>query len=135
MSQQNAPIKDRREASAGFPPAAYQFVREGLDHTTSVLHGDADPLNDNESRHVSGQQLCLGLRDYALRQFGSMAGLVLRTWNVRRTEDFGRIVFDMVEAGVLRKTEDDTIEDFANVYDFEEAFASPHAGGSARRTR
>ena len=135
MSQQNAPLTDRRASSTGYPPAAYQFVREGLDHTASVMHGDADPFDGNESRHVSGQQLCIGLRDYALRQFGSMAGLVLRTWNVRRTEDFGRIVFDMVEAGILRKTEDDAIEDFANVYDFEEAFASPHSGGGARRAR
>lgn len=77
----------------------------------------------SDSRHVTGQQLCLGLRDYAIKRYGMMAPAVLRTWNLRRTEDFGRIVFAMIEHGLMSKTADDTLEDFRSVYDFDEAFA------------
>lgn len=65
----------------------------------------------------------MGLRDYAIRQYGLLARTVLTHWNVRRTEDFGRIVFAMVQAGELRKSDDDSPGDFREVYDFDEAFA------------
>lgn len=77
----------------------------------------------SDSRHVSGQQLCLGLRDYAIKRYGMMAPAVLRSWNLRRTDDFGRIVFAMIEHGLMSKTAEDTLEDFQAVYDFDEAFA------------
>ena len=86
------------------------------------------PDEDDESRHVSGRQLCLGLRDYAIRRYGLLAKTVLNHWGVTRTEDFGRIVFALVEAGLLRKTDDDTLEDFQGVFDFEEEFAGPIDG-------
>jgi len=135
VSEQNPTIDGACAGTTGYPPEAYRFVREGLDHTANALQGERDSVSDVDSRNVSGQQLCLGLRDFAIRQYGLMAGLVLRTWNVRRTEDFGRIVYDMVESGVLHKTEDDAIEDFADVFSFDEAFASPLAGGATRRSR
>jgi uncharacterized repeat protein (TIGR04138 family) len=75
------------------------------------------------SNHVTGQQLCMGLRDYAIERYGMLAPAVLKTWNVRRTDDFGRIVFAMIEHGLMSKTPDDSIEDFRGVFDFEEAFA------------
>ncbi|MBL9119659.1 MAG: hypothetical protein JNL80_07085 [Phycisphaerae bacterium] len=78
---------------------------------------------NSDSRHVSGQQLCLGLRDYAIKRYGMMAPAVLRSWNLRRTDDFGRIVFAMIEHGLMSKTAEDTLEDFQAVYDFDEAFA------------
>ncbi len=119
-----------REKAGPFPPQAYQFVREGLAHTVKLTHGDtphaphapsADFTGD-ESRHVTGQQLCLGLRDYALRQYGRLAKMVLASWNVHETGDFGRIVFTMIDAGLMRKTDEDTLEDFQHVFDFDEAF-------------
>jgi uncharacterized repeat protein (TIGR04138 family) len=76
----------------------------------------------SESRHVTGQQLCLGLRDFAIRRYGMMAPAVLRAWNLRSTDDFGRIVFAMIEHGLMSKTADDSLEDFRSVYDFDEAF-------------
>jgi uncharacterized repeat protein (TIGR04138 family) len=72
---------------------------------------------------VSGQQLCLGLRDFAVEQYGLLARAVLRSWGVTRCDDFGRIVFAMVEAGLMQKTQDDDLTDFEGVYDFAEAFA------------
>lgn len=114
------------EASGGFPPAAFDFVREGLQHTVEHVHGEMD-INEfdpeDESRHVGGADLCLGLRDLAIRRYGMLAKTVLGRWNVRETADFGRIVFAMIEAGLLRKTEQDAFDDFVGVFDFDEAFA------------
>jgi len=112
-----------RQAAGPFPREAFQFVRNGLAHTVERLHGEGQ-LGDesDESKHVSGQQLCLGLRDYAIDRYGRMARAVLDHWGLRSTDDFGRIVFAMVEVGLMRKTEEDSIEDFRAVYDFDEAF-------------
>ena len=121
-----------REKAGPYPPEAFEFVREGLAHTVKLVHGDAaahagEGQFDDASRHVSGQQLCLGLRDYALRKYGMMALTVLHRWGVRRTDDFGRIVFAMIDAGLMRKTDQDSLEDFQGVFDFEEAFSAGSA--------
>ncbi|MEM1098167.1 MAG: Minf_1886 family protein [Planctomycetota bacterium] len=110
-----------------YPIEAFLFVQQGLDQTVRSLHGDLDDediLEDpaDSERHVTGRQLCGGLRDFAVEQFGLMALTVLRYWGIHRCEDFGNIVFAMVEAGVMHKTDGDTIEDFQNVFDFKEAF-------------
>lgn len=106
----------RREAG----PYAHElvaFIRGGLDHTVKMVHGSAEA-----ARHVSGQELCLGFRDYAIKRYGMMAKTVLNRWGVRRTEDFGRVIFTLIEAGAVRPSQDDRYEDFQNVYDFDEAF-------------
>ncbi len=95
---------------------AYAFVRAGLDVTVRRLE---------KPRHVSGRELLDGLRGFALSEFGPMARTVLNRWGVYRTEDFGEIVFNLVEAGLLGKTENDSRADFADGYDFDEAFCRP----------
>jgi len=114
---------------------AYQFVREALDFCVRRLKKpkDAPPAE----RHISGQQLLDGIRRYALQEYGPLALTVLRSWGVRRCEDFGEIVFNMVEKRILGKTDEDKREDFGGGYDFEEVFAKPfrpasRAGGGAR---
>jgi len=102
-----------------YPPAAYEFVRDGLAFTVHAVYGDQD---DHTPRHVTGRQLSDGLRRLALQRWGALAGLVLRRWNIRRTRDFGEIVFVLIQLGVLGKQESDRIEDFDNVYDFRTAF-------------
>jgi uncharacterized repeat protein (TIGR04138 family) len=100
---------------------AYLFVREALDYTQkTVAKGSRGRV-----RHVSGQELLAGIRDFALEQFGPMAKMVLEEWGVRRCEDFGEIVFNMVEVGWLAKTKADTRADFEGGYDFDEAFRKP----------
>jgi uncharacterized repeat protein (TIGR04138 family) len=74
-------------------------------------------------RHVSGQQLCEAARLYGLQQYGYLAPKVLATWGVRATDDFGAIVFNMIDIGQMRKTKTDRREDFQGVYEFAEAFA------------
>jgi uncharacterized repeat protein (TIGR04138 family) len=100
---------------------AYLFVREALEHTQKTVAKDPR----GRIRHVTGQELLAGIRDYALAQFGPMAKTVLEEWGVRRGEDFGEIVFNMVEAGWLAKTNKDSRADFAGGYDFDEAFVKP----------
>jgi len=115
--------KKLRQSSGPYPPDAFAFVQQGLQHTIERLRQNDEEM-PAEGRHVSGHELCYGLRDYAVRQYGDLARLVLHRWNIDRTEDFGRIVFGMVEAGLLRKTDDDSIEDFQGVFHFDEAFDS-----------
>jgi uncharacterized repeat protein (TIGR04138 family) len=103
-----------------YPPEAYAFIQKGLNHTVQKMHGK--PKDPKASRHVTGQDLCEGLREVALAEWGRLARAVLRRWNITSTLDFGRIVFAMVEAGLMQKTDDDSIEDFRNVYDFRAAF-------------
>jgi uncharacterized repeat protein (TIGR04138 family) len=123
--------KQIRAKAGPYPQEAFQFVREGLAHTVKTVHGEgavpeADPPKGRE-RHVSGQQLCLGLKDYALHKYGMLARTVLGRWGVRRTDDFGRIVFAMIDAGLMRKSDDDRLDDFRSVYEFDEVFSTAEA--------
>jgi uncharacterized repeat protein (TIGR04138 family) len=95
---------------------AYAFVRAGLDFTVRSL---------KKPRHVSGQELLEGIRQFSIEEFGPMTKTVLNGWGIQRTEDVGEIVFNMVETGLLGRTEEDNRDDFANGYDFEEAFRKP----------
>lgn len=101
---------------------AYHFVREALDHTQKTI---GKMPKDEAPRHVSGQQLLEGVREYALQQYGPMTLTVLEAWGIRRCEDVGELVFNMVENALLAKTEQDTREDFKGGFDFEEAFRKP----------
>lgn len=105
-----------------YPQEAYHFVADGLSYTMEHVHANVD-LMHSDDRHVSGGQLCLGLRDYAIERYGCLARVVLSTWNIHRTEDFGRIVFAMIEHKRLSKNADDSIEDFRNVFEFDEGFS------------
>ena len=104
-----------------YPAEAFHFVRDGLNRTSELVHG-AGGAGDAD-RHVSGQQLCLGLRDHAIERYGMLALSVLNGWNIHRTDDFGRIVFAMIDAGVFSKSHRDSIDDFRAVFDFQEAFS------------
>ena len=91
---------------------AYAFVHEALQFTVQRA---------GRKGHVSGRELCEGLCEFALAQFGPLARTVLEHWGVRRPEDVGEIVFNMVEVGLLKKREEDTREDFVGAVDFKQA--------------
>jgi len=103
---------------------AYDFVRQGLDHTVKELRKQ-DPKRDGRSFHVSGPELLDGMRIYALDQYGPMAITVLKAWGVKRCRDFGAIVFNLIDYKVFSKTEKDRREDFKEIYRFKEAFVKP----------
>jgi uncharacterized repeat protein (TIGR04138 family) len=125
MTQPQPQPKTLREISSAsrYPVDAFHFIRRGLDYTVQRIHTDPEKLPEQQ-RHVSGTQLSEGLRDFAVDQYGLMARTVLRRWNINRTEDFGRIVFAMVDGGLMQATEHDSIRDFDAVFDFEQAFVT-----------
>jgi uncharacterized repeat protein (TIGR04138 family) len=110
-----------RAKDARYACDAYQFVREALDHTQKTIGRE----NRGRIRHVSGQELLEGIRDYALTQFGPMAMDVFEEWGIHGCHDFGEIVFNMVEIGLLAKTDKDNRSDFDGGYDFYDAFRRP----------
>ena len=124
MSEQQPRTLQEVAAGTRYPLDAFHFVRRGLDYTVHANHANPEQLSERE-RHVSGHQLSEGLRDFAVEQYGHMAAAVLRRWRIRRTEDFGRIVFAMVEGGLMQATENDSIRDFDGVFDFNDAFDAP----------
>lgn len=100
---------------------AYYFVRTALDYTVRVITEKARrPVG-----HITGAQLLEGFRVYTLEQFGPMSFTVLESWGVRETMDVGAIIFNLVEYGILGKTEKDSQEDFKEVYSFAEVFEKP----------
>ena len=127
MKQPNAEdlLEDILARDPRYTAEAYAFVRAGLDHTVRRLE---------KPRHVSGQELLDGIREFALAEFGPMTKTVLNGWGIKRTEDVGEIVFNMVETGLLGKTEKDSRADFANGYDFDEAFRKPFQPRSAGKS-
>lgn len=108
---------------AVYPEEAYEFVQLGLQFTVQMVadqekkgkQGDEEVA---EPRHVTGQELSAGLRAYAWQRWGLLARTVLRRWNVTSTMDFGKIVYALIEGGVLAKNDGDRLEDFRAVFDF-----------------
>ena len=100
---------------------AYAFLREALEFTQKRRRKTRAPA----STHVSAKELLDGFREYSLQQFGPMGMTVLEYWGVRDTGDVGRMVFNLIEAGIFGRAADDRMEDFENCYSFEEAFVVP----------
>ena len=107
-----------------FDRRAYDFVRLGLDQTVKELRRK-ESVKAERSRHVTGPELLEGLRIYALDQFGPLTKTVLNAWGIKRCRDFGDIVFNLIEYNVFSKTESDRREDFADIFEFDEAFVKP----------
>ena len=102
---------------------AYNFVMSALNYTQAKL---------KEHRHVTGQELLGGIREYGLEQFGPLTRTVFEYWGVKETEDFGNIVFNLVGANLLGKTDGDSIENFKNGYDFKAVFDKDYRYGMER---
>lgn len=105
---------------------AYEFVFQALEHTQKMLGREFDESADpgEPKHHVSGRQLLKGIRAYAVQEFGLMARVVFRLWGIERTDDFGEIVFNLIEAELMSKTSEDTREDFHGVFDLDEALTN-----------
>jgi len=128
-------VKNIHKKDPRYAPDAYYLIREAIDFTTKTLRKPpAGP-----ARHVTGSELAEGIKNYCLKEYGPLASTVLDSWGIKSTSDFGEIVFNLVDAGKLGKTEDDAKEDFSNLYDFHEAFDKPfepeetHPGKTNRR--
>jgi uncharacterized repeat protein (TIGR04138 family) len=108
---------------------AYFFVFEALRFAQEQLglgglRGvDATPEDPDEERHITGQQLCEAIRQYAVQQYGMLSKNVLNEWGVHNTGDFGEIVFNLIDIGQMKKTSTDRREDFDNVFNFDDGLA------------
>ncbi len=102
---------------------AYVFLRDSLDFTTK----QQKKAKGTTVRHVSGPELLEGVKQYALKEFGPMVVTVFDNWGIRSCEDIGHMVFNLIGAGIFGKTDEDSIEDFKSVYDFQDAFVKPFA--------
>jgi len=109
------------EANPRYHRDAYLFLREALEFTQKAV----GKTNKNTVRHITGQELLNGIREYALAIYGPMTLTVFEEWGITSCEDFGNMVFLMIENNLLRKTDQDRPEDFKNGYSFDEAFRKP----------
>jgi uncharacterized repeat protein (TIGR04138 family) len=113
-------IKKIVTADPRYPAEAYFFVQEALEFTQRSLG-----RNKTEDKHVGGRELLSGIRNYAVKSFGPMVPTVLGEWGIHRCEDFGEIVFNMIDHNLATKTSTDSREDFRGGYDFDDAFGKP----------
>lgn len=117
----------RRDARYRF--GAYEWLlAEGLEYTTREFL----KLTDKTRRHMSGREIALGLRQLALVQFGPLARDVWEHWGIRATRDWGEVVYNLINAGLLHKTDSDRIEDFDDVYPLDSLGEYPQSPSASR---
>lgn len=124
MSMFDEAITDLLSRDERYALEAYEFIFHALHHAQKLLDR-VPPENRRESEtspqyHVSGPELMEGVRDLAQQEFGLMARVVFKMWGINATADFGEIVFNLIEAGLMTRTDQDRREDFANVYDMDQ---------------
>ena len=113
-------IKKITRLDTRFEPEAYTFVMETLHYYTQTHKVKA-------GQHISGQQLAEGFRQHAIKCFGPMAKFTINSWGIQSTHDVGTIVYNMIGAGLMGKTETDSIDDFLDVYDFDAALKEDYS--------
>ncbi|MCK5440219.1 MAG: hypothetical protein KAI97_09755 [Gemmatimonadetes bacterium] len=114
-------IRERlRELDNRYEERAYAFVLMALEEVVSRLP---------RRRHVTGEELVEGCRDLAIRLYGPISKTVLEHWNISTTRDFGEIVFNLLEVGVLSKDEADDKTDFDDIFDFSNVFEVQYPWG------
>jgi len=108
-------VEEICEKDSRYTPDSYEFVVQALHFTQKKL---------KKEKHITGQELSRGVRELAIEQYGPMSKIVLNHWGINNTQDLGNIVFNLIDRKLLSKTEEDSIEDFKDVYDFEAAFGN-----------
>jgi uncharacterized repeat protein (TIGR04138 family) len=125
MNEQILAIVELLQQDQRYHLEAYQFVRESLAYAQKIMKLPAandEPSEEKQDHHLTGQQLCLAIKEYALDQYGFMAKTVLNSWGIHNTGDFGEIVYNLIRIKEMRKSKSDRREDFDDQYFFEDAF-------------
>ncbi len=117
------PLRDICKKDGRFAYEAFQFLYDALDHAVRLAGKDR---MEADKRHVTGQELLEGMRARALELYGPLAAHVWRSWGVASTKDWGRIVFLLIEEGLMNRQDSDSLDDFAGVYDLEQAFVESY---------
>ena len=114
----------RKMAADGrYSPEAFRFLFESLEHAL-VISGKVKA--EGTERHITGQELLIGMREYARHIFGPLAAQTWKSWGIEGSLDWGRIVFMLVDAGMLNRQETDTLEDFDQPFDYEKFFVDEY---------
>lgn len=121
MKDELATIIQLLEHDQRYRLEAYRFVREALQYAQEVLKMTGEGEGSTR-RHLTGQQLCEAIRQFANEQYGYMSKLVFNSWGIHTTSDFGEIVYNLIRIKEMRKSKADKRSDFDNVYDFDDAF-------------
>lgn len=125
MSTFNDKLVEITRHDPRFAYEAYEFIYQALYHTQQLLGRvppeNAPPEPGDKRYHVSGPELVRGVVSLALKEFGGMAPAVFRRWGIRNTGDWGRIVFNLIEHELMSKTDDDSVRDFEDVFDLNQA--------------
>jgi uncharacterized repeat protein (TIGR04138 family) len=136
--------QDRR-----YPIEAYLFIREALAFASDAKElgtfaarepeqpdcGDETGKRSRRERHLTGQELCEAIRQFAVNQYGYMAKVVLNRWGIRETRDFGEIVYNMINVGIMKKSNRDRKSHFDGVYDFDDVFENEFAMCCSKTSR
>jgi len=120
VNQPEKSMEDIIRTDGRYPPEAFGFLHDGLARAVGEAFGEDVP--EAGQRHVTGSQLCFAMRDLALDRWGRLARTVLNRWNIHATVDFGNMVYLLIEHDFMKKTEEDSLDDFRDVYEFSEAF-------------
>jgi uncharacterized repeat protein (TIGR04138 family) len=103
-----------------YPMEAFALLQEGLAAAVRDKYGEeAEAETEPGQRHVTGRELCMGTRKVLLERYGMLARAVLAKWNIRATIDFGNMVYLLIQHGLMHKTDEDSLEDFRDVFDFQ----------------
>jgi uncharacterized repeat protein (TIGR04138 family) len=109
-----------------YHPDAYEFVMEALNFAQKKF---------KESKHINGRQFLEGIKGLLLKKFGPLTIPVLDYWGIKKTEDFGNIVFNLEQYKVIARDEDDQYETFKDVYDFHKVFNEGYRKNLAKRLK
>jgi uncharacterized repeat protein (TIGR04138 family) len=108
---------------------AYEFLCQALAYTQQFIStpkAEASSAEKGEIHHVSGQQLCEGIRRFGLEQFGLMTPVVFKCWGIRGSIDFGKMVYHLIDSGLWHKSENDSLSDFESCFDLDRDFEANH---------
>jgi uncharacterized repeat protein (TIGR04138 family) len=149
MSPSTTPFIDLLKRDRRYKAEAYAFVYEALNYAQTILGLGQEEKNESvseklpvkikakniepdkttetdQTNHITGQELCQAAREYAVIQYGFLAKTVLDSIGIRKTDDIGEIVYNLISIGQMHKTPQDSREDFNNVFDFETAFGKTY---------
>jgi uncharacterized repeat protein (TIGR04138 family) len=117
------PLRQLALRDGRYSPEAFRFLFESLDHAVRLAGKEGA---EGPERHVTGQEVLLGMRAYASEVFGPLAAHVWRSWGVNESMDWGRIVFLLVDEGMLKRQDEDDVEDFREGFDFDQVFEAEY---------
>jgi uncharacterized repeat protein (TIGR04138 family) len=127
MSTFNEKLTEIVERDPRYAQEAYEFIYQALYHTQQLLGRvppEGKPLDPADQRwHVSGPELLRGICALALQEFGGLARTVFHRWGINKTADWGHIVFNLIENELMSKTSEDSVKDFTDVFDLDQALA------------